>query len=80
MSTSDEAVVRLLEELCGVQRELRDAQREHLAWARDSMQRSLQAQQDAIDLARRASRFYRIVVAVAALLVLGLLAFLHHLA
>jgi hypothetical protein len=60
-------------------RELRDAQREHLAWAREVAQRSMQAQQTGIDLARRSSRFYRIVVSVAALLVIGLLALLYHL-
>ncbi len=67
-----ERIERLLEEM-------RDAQRDHLAWSREVTQRSLAAQQTAIDVARRSARLYRIVVSVAAVLVAALLVLLFSL-
>ncbi len=72
MSTDDERIVALLTEL-------RDGQQQHLALYRDVAQRSLDTQQTAIHLQRRASRFYRIVVAVGAVLIAGLIVFLYSL-
>ena len=72
MSTSDETIVALLTEL-------RDGQQQHLALYREVAQRSLDAQQTAIALQQRASRFYRIVVGVGAMLIAGLIVFLYSL-
>lgn len=58
-------------------REIRAGQQEQIALYREVTQRSLDAQQVAIDLQRRSARLYRVVVTVAAVLVSGLLAFLH---
>jgi uncharacterized membrane protein YjjP (DUF1212 family) len=60
-------------------REIRTGQQEHLALYRDVTRRSLDAQQVAIDLQRRAAKLYRIVVVVAAALVAGLVATLFSL-
>ena len=72
MTNSGEEVIQLL-------REIRDDQREQIARYREVTQRSLDAQQTAIEIQRRASRLYRIVLAVAAVLVAGLIFYLHSL-
>ena len=72
MTTQDEQVVQLL-------REIRAGQQEHLTLYREITQRSLDAQQAAIELAQRSARLYRIVVAVGAVLIAGLIAFLYSL-
>jgi hypothetical protein len=72
MSMQDEQVVQLL-------REIRAGQQEHLALYREITQRSLDAQQTAIDWQRRSARLYRIVVAVGAVLIAGLVAYLYSL-
>jgi hypothetical protein len=69
---TDERIVELLTEL-------RDGQREQLARYVDVTERSLAAQQTSIQLQRRIGRLYRIVVAVAALIVAGMLAYFLHL-
>ena len=60
-------------------REIRAGQQEQIALYREVTQRSLDAQQVAIDLQRRSARLYRVVVTVAAVLLAGLLAFLYSL-
>ena len=66
---ADEQIVQLLSAL-------REGQKEQLALYREVTQRSLEAQKTAIAMQRRAMNFYRSVVAVAAILVAGLLAYL----
>ena len=72
MSTPDEQIVQLLTEL-------RDGQKEQLTLYREVAQRSLDAQQTAIDLQRRTGRLYRIVVSVGAILLAGLFVYLFFL-
>ena len=60
-------------------REIRAGQQEQIALYREVTQRSLEAQQAAIELQHRSARLYRIVVAVGAVLVAGLIAFLSSL-
>ncbi len=60
-------------------REIRAGQQEQIALYREVTQRSLDAQQAAIELQRRSARLYRIVVAVGAVLIAGLIAFLSSL-
>ena len=60
-------------------REIRAGQQEQIALYREVTQRSLDAQQASIELQRRSARLYRIVVAVGAVLIAGLIAFLFSL-
>ncbi len=61
------------DEILQVLREIRIGQQEHIALYRQVAQQSLDAQQAAIAVARRSARLYRIVVSVAAVLVVGLI-------
>ncbi|MFC4821404.1 hypothetical protein [Dokdonella ginsengisoli] len=72
MTGRDDEIVQLL-------RDIRSGQQEHLALYRDVVQRSLDTQQLSVDLQRRSARLYRVVVSVAAVLVAGLLYYLHSL-
>jgi len=68
----DETIIQLL-------RDIRAGQQEHLALYREVTQRSLDAQQVAIDMQRRSARLYRSVVAVGSVLIAGLILFLYSL-
>jgi len=57
-------------------REIRAGQQEHLAVYREVAQRSLDAQRQAIEMQRRSARLYRLVVAVAGVVIAGLVIFL----
>ncbi len=70
---NDERIVQLLVEL-------RDGQKEQLAFSREVTQRSLDAQHAAIDIQRRSARLYKIVVSVTLLIVTGLAVFLYSIA
>lgn len=72
MTTGEERIIRLLAEL-------REGQKEQLAFSREVSQRSLDAQRQAIELQQRGARLYRIVVTVAALVVAALGVFLFSL-
>jgi hypothetical protein len=68
----DEQVVQLL-------REIHAGQQELIALHRETAQRSLQAQQTAIDIQRRGARLYRIVVGVGAVALAALFYYLFSL-
>ncbi|MEO7062903.1 MAG: hypothetical protein ABI082_03905 [Dokdonella sp.] len=72
MTMQDDEAIRLL-------RDLRAGQQEHLALYREITQRSLDAQQTAIELHCRSARLYRIVVTVGAILMIGLIIYLQSL-
>ena len=67
---NDERIIQLLVEL-------REGQKEQLAFSRDVTQRSLDAQHVAMDIQRRSARLYKFVVSVTLLIVVGLAVFLY---
>jgi len=67
---NEERIIQLLVEL-------REGQKEQLAFSRDVTQRSLDAQHVAMDIQRRSARLYKFVVSVTLLIVVGLAVFLY---
>ena len=70
---NDERIIQLLVEL-------REGQKEQLAFSRDVTQRSLDAQHVAMDIQRRSARLYKVVVSVTLLIVVGLALFIYSIA
>ena len=70
---NDERIIQLLVEL-------REGQKEQLAFSRDVTQRSLDAQHVAMDIQRRSARLYKFVVSVTLLIVVGLALFIYSIA
>jgi len=70
LAMNDERIIQLLVEL-------REGQKEQLAFSRDVTQRSLDAQHVAMDIQRRSARLYKFVVSVTLLIVVGLAVFLY---
>ena len=70
LAMNDERIIQLLVEL-------REGQKEQLAFSRDVTQRSLDAQHVAMDIQRRSARLYKFVVSVTLLIVVGLAGFLY---
>ena len=70
---NDERIIQLLVEL-------REGQKEQLAFSRDVTQRSLDAQHVAMDIQRRSARLYKIVVSVTLMIVVGLALFIYSIA
>jgi len=69
VSNPDESIIQLL-------REIRAGQQEQIALYRETTQAALQAQQTALQAQLRSARLYRIVVAVGAVVMAGLICFL----
>jgi len=70
---NEERIIQLLVEL-------REGQKEQLAFSRDVTQRSLDAQHVAMDIQRRSARLYKVVVSVTLLIVVGLALFIYSIA
>jgi len=69
MSNPDESIIQLL-------REIRAGQQEQIALYRQTTQSALQAQQTALQAQLGSARLYRIVVAIGAVVMAGLIYFL----